>query len=94
MRNEEVIKKFINGVVARNSTGSLSSVGDRLFSYATCIAEFDKDGKLWKNLTKYSSTTSRHQSLLNSYTNGYIKHNVVFYISIGANHIVPKDKRI
>lgn len=64
MRNDEIIEAFIEGRRANNSTGSLSSTGDRLYSYSTCIAEYDKLGRLWYNKTKYSTTTSRHQYML------------------------------
>lgn len=63
MKNEDVIKYFLVGKVAFNSSQSLSSTGDKLYSYATCIAQHYND-KILFNTVKYSSTTSHHQTLL------------------------------
>ena len=93
MKNIDVIKAFSNKERARSSTGSLESTGDRLYSYATCTAEYDKCGKLYINLTKYSCTTSRHQSILNRLLYG--KAFVILYnIERNIVHIVPKHLRI
>ena len=59
MRNSEVVAAFLKGRIAANSNGSLSSTGTKLFSYATCIAEWN-NGSLIINLTKYSVTSSKH----------------------------------
>ena len=64
MRNEEVVIAFSHRERAKSSTGSLWSTGDCLYSYSTCIAEYTKDGKLYVNLTKYSTTTSHNQTLV------------------------------
>lgn len=86
MRNKEVIEAFLyHGAIARNSTGSLSSTGNCLYSYQTCIAEFDKGGRLWYNKTKYSNTTSHHQSLIRRLANIYRE---VDDIPRGKMHIV------
>lgn len=64
MKNSEVVEAFLRKGMANNSTGSLHSTGTKLFSYATCIAEWED--KEWDNdtliinLTKYSNTSSRH----------------------------------
>lgn len=62
MKLEEIILNFINTRIALGK-GSLQSDGMKLYSYLTCIAEWDKDALLI-NITKYSPTTSHHQNLL------------------------------
>lgn len=63
MKNKDVAVLFIAREKANGS--NLTSDGTRLFSYNTCIAEFENINKLYINKTKYSSSTSRHQSYLN-----------------------------
>lgn len=63
MRNDQVIKEFVDGCEKSLHTETVSIDGDRLFSYATCIAQRVKDG-IVVNGTKYSVTTSKHQSYL------------------------------
>ena len=93
MRNEEVVIAFLHRERAKSSTGSLWSTGDCLYSYSTCIAEYTKDGKLYVNLTKYSTTTSHHQTLINRHL-FYAVHKFVYEIERNRVHIVPKDERI
>lgn len=93
MRNEEVVKAFKRREKAESSTGSLWSTGDCLYSYSTCIAEYTKDGKLYANLTKYSKTTSHHQTLMNRHL-FYDVHRFLYDIDRGKVHIVPKGERI
>ena len=62
IRNDNLVKAFVEG--ARNlRNGSMSVIGDKLFSYATCIAQRTDEGFI-VNLSGYSPTTSRHQSHL------------------------------
>lgn len=61
MTNAQVIQAFAFGNKAHS--GSLTSTGDKLFSYNTIIAEF-KNNTLYINATKYSVTTSKHQHQL------------------------------
>ena len=71
MKNSEVVEAFLKGRVAVNQGGSLFSTGTKLFSYATCIAEWSKDS-LIINLTKYSVTSSKHLYYLKrSYQGNY-----------------------
>lgn len=63
MRNIEVIKQFLNMSSGNSYTGNLISDGVKLFSYNTCIAEWIDDLVLF-NVTKYSSSTSRIQSMM------------------------------
>lgn len=93
MKNEEVIKAFAERKKARNSTGSLESTGDRLYSYATCIAEYDKYGRLYINLTGYSCTTSHHQTILNKLLYNEV-FKIVYSMEKNTVHIVPEYLRI
>lgn len=63
MRNIEVIKQFLNKSSGNSDTGNLISDGVKLFSYNTCIAEWTDDFVLF-NVTKYSRSTSRIQSMM------------------------------
>lgn len=70
MKNKEVCKEFIHRRAAFGS--HLVSTGDKLFSYNTCIAQFNGHA-LILNETKYSVTTSKHQNYLrNAVTNSGI----------------------
>lgn len=89
MRNIDVVKNFLNGIAV--SANNLSSSGDRLFSYRTCIAEFDEKGRLWYNGTKYSSTTSKHQHYIRNLGNIFAE---VVDIPINSNSIIPKEEKI
>lgn len=88
MRNIDVVKNFLNMVPA--SAYNLSSSGDRLFSYRTCIAEFDKKGRLWYNGTKYSNTTSRHQFYVRNLGNIFTE---VIDIPRNSKSIIPKEEK-
>lgn len=63
MRNIEVIKQFLNKSSGNSDTKNLISDGVKLFSYNTCIAEWVDDFVLF-NVTKYSRSTSRIQSMI------------------------------
>lgn len=93
MRNKEVVIAFSHREKAKSSTGSLWSTGNYLYSYNACIAEYTKDGKLYVNLTKYSTTTSHHQALVNRHLFG-AAHRFVYEIERNRVHIVPRDERI
>lgn len=93
MTNKEVIEAFLRGQRAANSTGSLSSTIDCLYSYSTCIAEYNKDGILYINGTKYSNTSSRHVTLLKR-AMSCRNPKIVFNVERNSVHIVPKDERI
>ena len=89
MRNEEVVEAFKRKEKAESSTGSLWSTGDCLYSYSTCIAEYSEEGKLYVNLTKYSTTTPHHQTLVKRHLFNDI-HKFLFHIKIGTIHIISK----
>lgn len=75
MTNEKVILAFLEGKKAHTPTRqiqngiylyegrTLESLGDTLYNYNTQIA-YIKEGVLYLNTRKYSSTTSRIQSLI------------------------------
>lgn len=48
----------------------MTTKGNKIFSYNTCIFETLPDGRTVGNVTRYSTTTSRHQSKAGSYTAG------------------------
>lgn len=91
MRNEEVVIAFSHRERAKSSTGSLWSTGNCLYSYSTCIAEYTKNGKLYVNLTKYSTTTSHHQALVKRHLFD-VTYRFVYEIARNKVHIIPKDE--
>ena len=65
MTTQEVVNTFMQGGVASNSRGSLTSTGDKLVSYQTCIVQYDKNSNLYYvNNTRYSPTTSRQHNMV------------------------------
>ena len=94
MKNKEVCKEFIRRRVARES--NLISTGDKLFSYNTCIAQWHPHGVIY-NETKYSPTTSRHQSYLrNAITHniGWVEVVIVDNINFNTRDLIPYYERI
>lgn len=77
MKNQDVVKNFLNGKSAKSL--NMTSEDNRLFSYNTIIAQIIyKDGKkiLLVNRNKYSITTScKHQSPLFRAIEGAYKYN-------------------
>ena len=84
MRNSEVVEAFLKRRVAANNGGSLSSTGTKLFSYATCIAEWN-NGSLIINLTRYSVTSSKHLYYLKRSYQG--NHHTVLGVPIGESSL-------
>jgi hypothetical protein len=68
MRNKEVVEGFRDGLMCHSE--HLYSEFGKLYSYSTCIAQWVGD-RVYLNCTKYSVTTSRHQSLVKSICNPY-----------------------
>lgn len=64
MTNFDVCVCFVNGTKngAHSLSMSISDNGDRLYSYDTVIAQKLQNGAIILNDTKYSVTTSKHQS--------------------------------
>lgn len=71
MRNEDVVKGFRDGVQCHSE--HLYSEHGKLYSYCTCIAQWH-EGKVYLNCTKYSCTTSHHQTLVRRICNPYRIH--------------------
>ena len=66
MTNEQIINKFLSQEAEKFQTvNSLTIEKDKLFSYATMIARFEKQTLLVTDHT-YSVTTTKHVSLLKS----------------------------
>lgn len=61
MKNKDVIVDFVHHTSSK--VLNLYSDGNKLFSFETCIAQWN-NGVLIINCTKYSITTSRHLTLL------------------------------
>ena len=59
MKNCNVVNAFLAGRTATSSNGNLSTDGNKLFSYNTCIAQHYPPYVV-ANSTKYSCTSSRH----------------------------------
>lgn len=94
MKNKEVCKEFIHRRIASGS--NLISTGDKLFSYNTCIAQWHPHGIIY-NETKYSPTTSRHQSYLrNAITHniGWVGVVIVDNINFNTRDLMPDYERI
>jgi hypothetical protein len=97
MRNRDVCKKFFEG--SGDYYGSnLYCDAKRIFSYKTCIGEIvDEDDDyitIILNTTKYSATTSKHQSYLKyalqEYQNNCNKHIIIHTIDnveMGARYL-------
>ena len=62
MDNKSVINAFVCGKSAKSSNGNLKSLGNRLVSYYTTIAQRLDNGTIVLNRTKYSTSTSKIQS--------------------------------
>lgn len=69
MTNQEVISKFVNFAESA-ATANVRSTGDKLFNYATCIAQ-RHEGKFIVNNTRYSVTTSKMQCYVRRELSGY-----------------------
>lgn len=91
MTNREVCKRFVSGSECANGSNLYVS-GDRLFSYGTCIAERLKDGFI-VNATKYSVTTSKHQTYLR-YEMGSRKREEVTGVPMGTRSLAVYLKMV
>ena len=76
MTNIEIIKSFVQGATSGHTSKSpyygdiyvVSIIDDILFSYRTPIAKRTNEGIIL-NKSKYSSTTSKLQNYIRTYTN-------------------------
>lgn len=90
--NKDVVEAFLRGDILSNT--NMTSTGDRLFSYNTCIAErYTYRGlpRCAVNDTKYSVTTSKHHTLLMRGLFSYmvIPYVPLFSIPIGTQFLKP-----
>lgn len=74
MTNQETAEAFLKGL--SGSSDNMHSTGGKLFSYSTCIAEFNSYGDLIGNATKYSSTSSKHLSYIRKHIDIWTTKNV------------------
>ena len=68
MTNNQVVEAFYNK--KRAKTKNLTSIGNKLISYNTTIAErivINGITLIVKNITRYSNSTSKHQALVDKY---------------------------
>lgn len=74
MTTEQVVREFVNGAT-KGKASSLRIEGDKLFNYNTVIAQ-RINGVLVVNRTKYSMTTTKHQSRIARYGSAEINEGV------------------
>lgn len=68
MQNKDVAKSFVKGVFATGS--NFYTDGEKIFSYNTIVAQRTNGGYI-VNTTKYSCTTSKHQTYLRRALEGF-----------------------
>lgn len=85
--NSQVAKAFWNKQKGYNR--GLTSTGDKLFSYSTCILQRLPSGSTIGNCTKYFATTSKHQSIACVRSADY----VVDDVDRGASDLVERFKK-
>lgn len=90
MRNQDVIKKFVNHAENARTLHVLSN-GDKLFNYGTCLAQ-RYNGKIIVNVTRYSVTTSKIQHYLKYELDGY-QVTEVSGVPRGTADLVPYIKK-
>ena len=82
-RNEFAIEQFQKGRAGKGS--AMHSTGDKLYSYSTVILQRLDDGSIVGNTTKYSATTSKHQSRAN--VRSYIGHKLLTNVPRGTDDL-------
>lgn len=94
MTNFDVCVAFVNG--SKNGAHSLSMSinhdGSKLYSYATVIAQKLPNGAIILNDTKYSVTTSKHQShtrlAISRYAKGLKTYHTDKFVPMGAYDLI------
>lgn len=81
MKNSEVAKSFAFNFVDSAKANSLEFTNNKLYSYATVIAQRLDDGRVIVNDTKYSVTTSKHQGLLRYYLSKVYNNNELIRVN-------------
>jgi hypothetical protein len=73
MKNNQVIKSFVEGAtIGKSTTGNLFISGNKLINYSTVIAT-RKENKIYLNNNHYSQTTSKIQNMIRKSTNSIIE---------------------
>lgn len=92
MRNQDLCKEFVNQVsnIAYKEGSSMRVAwdGKRLFSYGTCIGECLSDGSFILNATKYSTTTSKHQTYLKRALEGHKVAVTTKWVPMGTTELI------
>uniref|UniRef100_A0A6H1ZFN5 DUF8033 domain-containing protein n=1 Tax=viral metagenome TaxID=1070528 RepID=A0A6H1ZFN5_9ZZZZ len=83
--NQYAIDQFENGKAGKGS--AMWSNGEKLYSYGTVILQRLDDGSVVGNITKYSMTTSKHQS--QARVRGYVAHKLLTNIPMGTTDLMP-----
>lgn len=73
MKNNNVLKAFLNNHEGKYKSSSLTLEDGKLYSFATLLAKRE-NGLIHLNTTKYSKTTTTAQN--------YIKRNILNYVAI------------
>ena len=79
--NGKVIQAFFNHTPLSSHNGNLKTTKTTLINYSTIIAYYEND-TYYINISKYSITTSKIQTLIKRYLQG---HNIENYTEYMAN---------
>lgn len=79
--NSEVVQAFFNHTPLSSHDGNLKATPNTLINYSTSIAYYEK-GIYHINISKYSTTTSKIQTLIKRYLQ---EHNIENYTEYMAN---------
>ena len=79
--NSEVIQAFFNHTPLSSHNGNLKTTKTTLINYSTIIAYYENN-TYYINISKYSRTTSKIQTLIKRYLQG---HNIENYTEYMAN---------
>lgn len=91
MKNLDVCKVFVNGSKngAHSLNMSISHDGSTLYSYNTAIAQKLPNGSIIVNETKYSVSTSKHQSFLRrAIPSELTTHHTTKHVPIGTYNLI------
>lgn len=79
--NSEVVRAFFNHKPLSSHDGNLKTTPNTLINYSTIIAYYENN-TYYINISKYSRTTSKIQTLIKRYLQG---HNIENYTEYMAN---------
>lgn len=90
MTNRQICDIFAKSNV-EGKVLSMHIDGDRLFSYGTCIAQKIGNNEVIFNVTKYSNTTSHHQSYARQALAhwGYTIRETTSHVKMGTRDLHP-----